>query len=362
MRVTLQQVACEARVSYLTALRAMGSSPGRVREKTAQRVRAAAERLEYRPNPAARALTSQTSPYIGLLYGVGPGCGRRIGATEMMRAYAEFHFELTARLEAHEYHVLAGAAAAPHVAAAGQADDSANNVAIPNLLRQRHVGGLVIVGDIWPALHREIVRFRIPAVGVYCESVSHVPTVDLNYHAASRACTQHLIDLGHRRVAFAPGQWKTWKTEPMQSGYLSAMNDAGLRPMRGWDCFADTGQSVADRMSESARRPTAVVVYDDYEAVRVVDRPNDAMELEIPRDLSIASVQNMGPGAIRRPTITGCPIPAIEMARRAVDLLLKRMRSKRKFAAAVADELVETSLVPADSSVELRHGCGKRGS
>lgn len=357
MRVTLQQVAREARVSYLTALRAIGSSPGRVRDETARRVRQAAARLEYRPNPAARALASRSSPYVGLLYGIGPGCARRIGAADMMRAYAEFHLELTAGLETRDYHVLAGAAAPPHVAR--DADSSPDDIGIPKLLEQRHVGGLVVVGDIWPALHREIVRFRMPAVGVYCESVPHVPTVDMNYHAAARACAQHLIDLGHRRIAFAPGQWKTWKTEPMQLGYLSAMNDAGLRPMRGWDRFADTAQSIAEAMAGSRRRPTAVVVYDDYEAVRVIERLDDAMGLKVPRDLSLAAVQNMGPGAIRRPTISGCAIPAIEMARRAVDLLLKRMRSKRKGAGG-ADELVEASFAPADSSAEPMTHLGRK--
>ena len=65
MTVPLKHVAREAEVSYVTALRALGSSPGRVLPVTAERVQAAADRLGHRPNPAARTLTSRASPYVG---------------------------------------------------------------------------------------------------------------------------------------------------------------------------------------------------------------------------------------------------------------------------------------------------------
>ena len=234
MTVTIKQVASEARVSYVTALRATGSSPGRVRAATAERVTAAAERLGYRPNPAARALINQASPYIGVLYGIGFGCNRRIPVSEMMRIYSEFHYELTVCLEAREYHVLSSNAA-PHVS-----EKDGSEGGIPKLLQHRHVGALVVVGDIWPDLQREIIRFRLPAVGIYCRSVSQVPTIDMNYQAAARECTRHLLELGHRRIAFAPGRWKTWKTEPMQFGYLTAMGEADVKPIPCWDEFRES--------------------------------------------------------------------------------------------------------------------------
>ena len=337
--VTIKQVAEEAQVSYVTALRSMGSSPGRVRAETAERVRAAAERLGYRPNPAARALINQASPYVGVLYGIGFGCNRRIPVSEMMRIYSEFHYELTVDLEAREHHVLSSSAA-PHVF-----DSDAGESEIPKLLQQQHVSSLVVIGDIWPALHREIIRFRLPAVGIYCSGISGVPTIDMNYQTAARQCTQHLLELGHRRIAFAPGRWKTWKTEPMQFGYLAAMGEADVKPIPCWDQFCESAELIVAEL-KGKRAPTAFVVYDDYEAVRTIDILG-AEGRRVPEDVSIVAVQNMGPGSVRRPTVSGCPIPVASMALTSVKLLLDP----------AADELrdpqnhrVDSSLVEADSS------------
>jgi LacI family transcriptional regulator len=341
--VTIKQVAQEAQVSYVTALRSMGSSPGRVLPATAERVLAVAERLGYRPNPAARALINQASPYVGVLYGIGFGCNRRIPVSEMMRIYSELHYALTVDLEAREYHVLSSSAA-PHVI-----DSEAGESEVPKLLQQQHVGALVVIGDVWPALHREIIRFRLPAVGIYCPSVSGVPTIDMNYQAAAKQCTQHLLQLGHRRIAFAPGRWKTWKTEPMQFGYLGAMGEADVKPVPCWDQFRESAELIAAQL-KGKHAPTAFVVYDDYEAVRTIDLL-EAEGRRVPEDVSIVAVQNMGPGAVRRPTVSGCPIPVAPMAQASVKLLLDP----------VADDLrdpqnqrIDSSLVEADSSGKPR--------
>lgn len=327
-------------MSYLTALRALGSSPGQVSPATALRVRAAAERLDYRPNAAARALTRQTSPYIGLLYAIGPGCNHRIPAAEMMRAYADFHFELTAGLEARGYHILTGGAA-PHVAE----DNEHSDGVVPTLLQERHVGGMVIVGDIWPALHRELTRFHTPAVGIYCRPVPQVPIVDMDYRAAAYECTLHLLEQGHKRIAFIPGRWKTWKTEPMQLGYLAAMSAAGRAPVACWDDLRESSDVAVDLMTTKVP-PTALVTYDDYEAARIIDRLDD-VGIGVPTDVSIAAVQNMGPATFRRPTITGCPIPAVSMAQRAVQRLMSQFETPGQ---SIESETINASLAVAGSS------------
>ncbi len=272
---------------------------------------------------------------------MGPGCSRRVPPAEVMRAYADFHCELTCRLESRDYHVLTSNAM-PHLAG----PTGRNESGIPKLLQQHHVGALVVVGDIWSELHREITRLRLPTVGIYCESAPDVPTVDMNYQAAARHGTQHLLELGHRRIAFVPGQWKTWKTEPMQLGYLAALGEAGVRPLPGWDQFRDSVEVAVDRM-QRRQAPTALVVYDDYEAVRIIDRLV-TQGIRAPDHVSIVAVQNMGPGALRQPTVSGCPIPAVAMARRAVDVLMNQLNDRQR--AGGRDELIDAPFVSAASS------------
>ena len=87
-------------------------------------------------------------------------------------------------------------------------------------------------------------------------------------------------------------------------------------------------------------------IYDDFEAVRVIDR----LEAEgrcVPGDVSLAAVQNMGPGSARRPTVAGCPIPGVGMAEASVTLLLEALSNE---AGDARDQLLESSLVEADSA------------
>ncbi len=151
---------------------------------------------------------------------------------------------------------------------------------------------------------------------------------------AGRKITEHLLALGHKRIDFFAHRTLDdhFSVADRFNGYEQAMNLAGLQARRhvisgdvNWRDIRH-GVDMVKKFLSGPDRPTAVVCYEEFEAVRIVIASLE-LGLSIPRDLSIAAFHEMEICSSGFP-ITTMAIPEFEMGQKAMELLNARIEDK----------------------------------
>lgn len=310
-RVTIAQIARAAQAAQSTVscvLNGKFKESGASAERIAQ-IQAIARTLNYRPSAAARAMRTGRCDAIGLVLSTRPG---------RISPFLDLWLGLMDDL--HTRGLSLTVARLPD-------DELTDDAALPRLMREWAVDGLLIdyVAEA-PAHFSKLLQDH------------HIPTVWLNHRqshdaafpddrAGARLATEHLIALGHRRIA-----WHSDNAGPHYShldrlaGYTDAMTAAGLRPRpyvgTQWASAADR-LPVARRLLEGDDRPTAVLGYGAQDALPLLVA---ALERgwRVPRDLSLISF-HPEPFAAHGIDLTTAIIPAAAMGRAAVELLLAKI-------------------------------------
>ena len=310
---TILDVAALAGVSKSTVSNVIrgvdGVSPG-VRE----RVAAAVEQLGYRPNTVARQLVSRRTNVIGVLAGSLDNPFHGEMATRVVRAASRFGFTAVF------YDIEGGEGAA----AAG----------IESLLEQR-VAGIVFQAIFGSAAAiRSAVDGQVPVVFVGLRA-DWADSVAVDDAGATRAATEHLIELGHRRVACltTPGVERT-TADARAAGYRAAMRAAGLppRPLLRWDPESDRVRSGRRAGSLEAELldpagPTAVVCSNDLGAIALLDFA-DRLRIGVPDRLSVVGFDDVHLAGLARISLTTVAQPLDEMARLGVETIFSRIRGE----------------------------------
>jgi LacI family transcriptional regulator len=321
MTATLKDIARESGLSYPTVQRALRyPDGGGLKPRTFQRVKEVATRLQYRPNAAARSLVQQSSPYIGILMGSGTTTPAKIPTADLMRCFTDLLVELGIALEERDYHLVLSHVA-PTILQEPQTDLPA-----PKLLQEHHVSGILALNWIWPSLYQEVTRCGLPCVAVLADPLPGIPTLGLDYVQAAALATQHLIDLGHRRIAFLAEAGQTARREPMTLGYLTTLNRAGLSPVSGWDRNADPLKTPLELLSRP-EAPTAFLIYDDLSAPALIDTLRQC-GFRVPQDISIVSLQDLGFGKLLFPAVTACSVSWKSLAEQSIDKLLTLIQGR----------------------------------
>lgn len=306
---TILDVAGRAGVSTKTVSRVLNGEPN-VQPETRDRVRAAVEALGYRPNVAARRLAGSRSFLIGLFYdnpseayigrlqlGAGACCrdqGYQLVVEPLDSRAADLPALLARRLDA----------MAPDGLILTQpiSDDDA----VLNLLEQ----------------------FAIPYVRITPDhDLDRAPWVAMDDVAAAMAMTDHLLDLGHRRIGFIEGAPDHGASALRRRGYLAALERRGMTPRLGliepgrFDF--GSGFEAAERLLDLDEPPTAIFASNDEMALGAIVAAY-RRGLNLPDDLSIAGVDDIAAGASIRPQLTTVRQPVREMGAAAVDMIVSR--------------------------------------
>ncbi|WP_432839631.1 LacI family DNA-binding transcriptional regulator [Dactylosporangium sp. CA-092794] len=256
MQPTVEDVAREAGVSRQTVSNVL-NAPERVRPETRERVEAAIAKLGYRPNRLAQGLRASTSRMIG--YRIEPVHPHALGSIHDRLLHA-----LADAGRAEDHHLLLYTADDPR-------DEAANAVA---LHRAGAIDGVVLyglhAGDPRPPA---LLEHRVPfaAFGRTGADDGH-PWVDVDNAAGTAAATRHLVEAGHRRIAFAGYPKGTDVGDRRWEGWRSTLDAADLLPgpdLRGEDSVA-TGARLAARLLDAPDPPTAVVAATDTLAAGVL--------------------------------------------------------------------------------------------
>jgi len=271
----------------------------------------AAQALSYHPNLRARSLRKRSSHSIGLII------------PNLLNAYYTALADAISQLLAERgYHLLL----------ASTRDDPASER--DTLL---DMTGQVVDGLIWvPAAPDEglldLLRSQhTPAVSI----VRRVPgdaidTVVFEDFAGSKAATQHLIDIGHRRIGLIAGNVKHSSNRARWQGYLSAMEDATLAVDRSLVKLGIDRSTKAILATEDMLRlsgpPTAVFVGSNASMPGVI-RTLRSRDVRVPAEVSLICFDDVDWFSFSVPPITAVSVSHSRLAEAALDLLFARIEN-----------------------------------
>jgi DNA-binding LacI/PurR family transcriptional regulator len=306
--VKLKDIAERAGVSIMTVSKALRESRD-ISSATRARIRKLAEDMGYVPDLSAQLMRSRKTKLFGLIISAAtnPIYARIVMALEE-RAY-ELGYDL---LFAHSL------------------NQPAREDACIRRLLLRRVDGLFIVPvyrmtPTAPA-YEEIKRLNVPTVilghrGLCCASFTNVETDDLN---ASYAVTQHLIELGHKRIAYFTGPPISPSAQERYEGYRRALRDAGIdlddRLVFNAGSTLEEGEKAALQMLNENPRATAVQAVNDLVAIGAANVFLN-QGVQIPQQLSVAGFGNILVAEHFRVPLTTVRQPKLRLGYAAMDLM-----------------------------------------
>ena len=306
-RVTMDDVAREARVSRALVSLVMRDSP-KVSEERRQRVVAAAKRLGYRPNAMARGLASRRTMTIAVLL------------NDLHNPYfAEIMDGVFGAADELGYRLLIGA---------GQRHLASERRAVEMFIEHRP-DGLLLVSPRLPVRELAAAGRLAPTTvigrGLRLDGVGSVTNDDF---AGGRMAVEHLAGLGHTRIVHIDGGRGAGATA-RRSGYLRAMRKLGLEPSVLPGDFTDSaGVRAAERLLAAGNLPTAIFAANDIVAAGAMDRLEDA-GFRIPEDVSIVGYDNTFLAALHHMSLTTIDQPRPEIGRLALTRLVERIEGRR---------------------------------
>lgn len=311
-KITIEDIAKTAGVSIKTVSRVFNHEPN-VREDTKDRVLAAAEAMNYRPNLSARSLASNKSFVIVHFHdNPNPDYLQRVNQGQRKACRAAGYFGVNEPLPAGEKTYAEQAA---------------------SYLTAFHVDGAVLSPPLCddPALLAILREKDVPFVRISPQYQLEASSYTfINDKEASIAVTNHLIGLGHRKIGMITGPDTHGSTLERLAGFLSAVQDAGLSvqdcPQFSGDFSVRSGFEACEKLLASDYHVTAVFAANDEMAIGAVMAAAKS-GLDVPRDMSIAGFDGSRMADIIWPTLTTVRQPIRALSERATTLLLEQLRT-----------------------------------
>jgi LacI family transcriptional regulator len=302
-KVTIGDVAAEAGVSVATVSKVINGRWG-VAEDTSTRVRAVIEDLGYQASLVAQSLRSHKTNVIGVLVAdIEPF------SAELLKGVAR-----AIRGSGYELVVFSGC---------GRADDQ---VGWERRYLQR-MSGTLCDGALLVTPSSVDVTYGAPVVAVdHNVASSALPTVDSDNLKGAVSATEHLLELGHRRIGFLAGRRDLESARLRERGYRTALRRAGIRIdaslIRVGGYQTDTAEEAARQLLERDDRPTAIFAANDVSALATISVAG-ALGVTVPDDLSVIGFDNVPEAALSEPPLTTIEQPIRQMGFDAAQILIR---------------------------------------
>ncbi len=315
---TLRDIAESAGVSLFTASVVLNGSRSntRVSPVTRQRIQEVANSLGYFPNAAARGLARRRMNTVGVLFAmiepVGALTNPYAGAVLEGIVAAAFPFGHNVTLYSEPW------------------KDSPENAA---RFRDGRTDGVILVA---PTAESTVVE-KLSALGIALVTIAHmadrygVPSVDVDNVAGIRLACEHLLTLGHRRIAHLTGDPDMVSVPVRRNAFLDALTQGngilheGYIQVCGYD-----GRGAAEALQavmSLSEPPTAIVAGNDSIAVKAL-RTAQEQGLRVPAELSIVGFDDTPTATWVVPGLTTIRQPLREIGAKALELLIDRIEEQ----------------------------------
>lgn len=332
-RITIKDVAAKAGVSRQTVSRVLNGK-GEVADETRARVQAAIDMLGYQPSAIARSLVSQRTYILGLL-------------TADFSDYTHARIIEGAEAAARELEYLSFVSGAEH-------SPDGEPLRSP-LLGQHRAEGLFIVyhgsdRDSYSILE-EIPR-GLPVVTIgYARDHEHIIPVGIANRPGARQATEHLLRLGHRRIAHITGPVQMYASQERRLGYMEALQDAGVTPedalVATGDWSSASGYHATLQLLERSTSFSALFVQNDRMAMGALQALRER-GIRVPQDVAVVGFDNIPSTPYFDPPLTTMHQPNYELGRLGAQLLIDLIHG----------ESAPTGPIRLETKLIVRRSCG----
>jgi len=334
---TIRDVAREAGVSIATVSRVFNGS-NRVSEDARLRVWAAATALDYWPNGAARSLTTNRTHTLGVL---------------LPDLYGEFFSDVIRGID------HAACREGSQVLISVSRSDAETLIASARTMQGRTDGLIVMAADESSAGAIERIRRRFPLVLLNPRfRIDGCCSVSIANREGAFAVVDHLIRVGHKRIATITGPIGNVDADERLLGYRDALAQAGLeldpRLELPGEFTESSGYRAAAEILQLRPLPTAVFAANDYMALGFLSALGQA-GLSVPQDVALAGFDDIEISRYLDPPLTTAHVDAQQLGARAVRLLISHMRTPQN--AGSAHEVLPATLVVRNSCT---NGTGRK--
>lgn len=312
MTVTIYDVAREAGVSMATVSRVVNNNPN-VKPQTRKKVFEAIERLGYRPNAVARGLASKKTTTVGVVI---PDISNSLVA-EVVRGIEDI-------ANMYHYNII--------LSNADRKKDK--EIRVINSLLEKQVDGLLFMGGTVGEEH--VAAFRTSSIPVVLcgtrDENQTIPFVDIDHERAAFDAVSYLISQGHRKVAMISGTLHDQANGYLRyQGYKQALEHHGISLrddyVRAGNYHYESGMEATEYFLKLADRPTAIFSATDEMGIGAIHTIQDN-GLQVPADISVASVDNIRLSSMVRPQLTTVAQPMYDIGAVSMRLLTKLMNKE----------------------------------
>jgi DNA-binding LacI/PurR family transcriptional regulator len=310
MPVTLEEIANLAGVSRATASRALhGTYP--VKVETKQRICQLAKELDYQPNLIARSLRTERTGTIGLIVdditsGFSTRIIRGIHDYLQLNRFVSIIINTDRRLE--------------------------TEIKAMRDLLGRSIDGIILIESYLLKDNQVPELAGKPYVFVhrlFNGGQSNCVKVDERY--GTQLAVEHLISLGHKRIAHISGPPGWDATGERLATYQETLTNAGLpydeELVRQGNWMLDSGYAGAKDLISNNERPTAIFAANDPMAVGAIYAIQDA-GLQVPDDIAVMGYDDQDCANITRPKLSTVSLPCYAMGYAAAELLIQLLNDK----------------------------------
>lgn len=308
--VTIKDVARRAGVSVATVSRVLNKS-GPVSPEAAQRIHEAADALHYVPHGGARSLITSKTSTIGVL---------------LPDLYGGFFSEMIRGIDQtaqqHGYHLLLS----------GSHNRRAEMEAAMRAMRGRTDGLIAMSPHFDSATLVQNLPASLPVILLSCEArAEEHQVIAIDNAGGAAAMVQHLLGLGHRRIAMVKGEEGHFDTDERLQGYRCALQAAGIVPDPAYEVQGDfseaSGYRAVQELLALAVRPTAIFCANDSMAIGGLRAVHDA-DLRVPADITVVGFDDIPLANYLSPPLTSVHVPIFEMGERAATRLIAALKGE----------------------------------
>lgn len=309
-RVRIEDVAEKAGVSMKTVSRVLNHEPS-VSERTRKRVEAAVEALRYRPLPSARVLAGRRSYLVAMLFD-----------NPSSNYLAEIQMGVLDACQSQHYNLML----VPLTYL-----DKRLVAKVEALVLQTQLDGMLLTPPLTDdaALLGRLAALEVPWSSVSAMEPHRRVGVVVDEFGAVCALMEHLVALGHRRIAHITGHPAHGATGWRLQGYREGLRRAGLEEdpalVVAGEFTHESGYAAANRLLDLDRPPTAIFAANDDMAAGVIYAVSER-GLSVPGDVSVCGFDDIPIAHQVYPALTTVRQPTRDMGRLAALELLREIR------------------------------------
>lgn len=301
----LSEVAAMAGVAPITASRAIRGE-GYVSEEARARIMDAAAKLNYAPDMVARRMRGEKSRLIGIFV-------NNFGSLVLH----EITREISHAARARGYDILLFNA---------ERFDLPDRAGTRDMLANLCAGLILPMPNVEDGYLAVLEKRQVPCVFVNFDARDMaLPVVGIQNRDGARLAVEHLLSLGHRRIAFIAGSHQTGQSAERQAAYVQALEDAGIEvdpALIVSGLFRQTGGFAAtEALLALPQPPTAIFAANDEMAFGAIDAIH-SKGLRVPEDISVVGFDDIGTSSHIHPPLTTMRQPLAELSASAVGELM----------------------------------------